>query len=419
MTIRLGVIADDFTGATDIAGFLVAGGLRTTQLTGLPGPDTQVPDGTDAVVISLKSRSVPADEAVSMSLTALEFLQEVGAERFYFKYCSTFDSTPEGNIGPVTDALLERLGQDFTVVCPALPVNGRTTYKGYLFVHDVPLHESGMRNHPITPMTDSSLVRLMDGQSQGRTGTVETSVVEQGVEAVRSELAALREQGFRYAVLDALTDEHIRVLGAATSDLLLTTGGSGLGGGLAEALSGGAGARSSGWNDQGGRTVVLSGSASEMTNNQVAAYQKKAPSWAVDVDRLLQDPGAYAAEVHSWVLEQPETPAPMVYATAGPEEVSRIQAEHGAQRASVAVEDLFARLSASLAGAGVRRFIVAGGETSGSVTTALGVTGFEVGPQIAPGVPWVRSLNTDIELALKSGNFGGEDFFTAAQQPAI
>lgn len=419
MTVRLGVIADDFTGATDIAGFLVAGGLRTTQLTGLPGPDTQIPDGTDAVVISLKSRSIPADEAVSMSLTALEFLQKVGAERFYFKYCSTFDSTPEGNIGPVTDALLDRLDQDFTVVCPALPVNGRTTYKGYLFVHDVPLHESGMRNHPITPMTDSSLVRLMDGQSQGRTGTVEMSVVEQGAEAVRSALASLREQGFRYAVLDALTDEHVRVLGAATSDLRLTTGGSGLGGGLAEALSGGAGASASGWADEGGRTVVLSGSASEMTNSQVAAYQEKAPSWAVDVDRLLQDPDAYADEVRSWVLEQPETPAPMVYATAGPDEVSRIQAEHGAERASAAVEDLFARLSASLAEAGVRRFIVAGGETSGSVTTALGVTGFEVGPQIAPGVPWVRSLNTDIDLALKSGNFGAEDFFTAAQQPAI
>ena len=419
MTVRLGVIADDFTGATDIAGFLVAGGLRTTQLTGLPGPDTQIPDGTDAVVISLKSRSIPADEAVSMSLTALEFLQKVGAERFYFKYCSTFDSTPEGNIGPVTDALLDRLDQDFTVACPALPVNGRTTYKGYLFVHDVPLHESGMRNHPITPMTDSSLVRLMDGQSQGRTGTVEMSVVEQGAEAVRSALASLREQGFRYAVLDALTDEHVRVLGAATSDLRLTTGGSGLGGGLAEALSGGAGASASGWADEGGRTVVLSGSASEMTNSQVAAYQEKAPSWAVDVDRLLQDPDAYADEVRSWVLEQPETPAPMVYATAGPDEVSRIQAEHGAERASAAVEDLFARLSASLAEAGVRRFIVAGGETSGSVTTALGVTGFEVGPQIAPGVPWVRSLNTDIDLALKSGNFGAEDFFTAAQQPAI
>ena len=419
MTVRLGVIADDFTGATDIAGFLVAGGLRTTQLTGLPGPYTQIPDGTDAVVISLKSRSIPPDEAVSMSLTALEFLQKVGAERFYFKYCSTFDSTPEGNIGPVTDALLDRLDQDFTVVCPALPVNGRTTYKGYLFVHDVPLHESGMRNHPITPMTDSSLVRLMDGQSQGRTGTVEMSVVEQGAEAVRSALASLREQGFRYAVLDALTDEHVRVLGAATSDLRLTTGGSGLGGGLAEALSGGAGASASGWADEGGRTVVLSGSASEMTNSQVAAYQEKAPSWAVDVDRLLQDPDAYADEVRSWVLEQPETPAPMVYATAGPDEVSRIQAEHGAERASAAVEDLFARLSASLAEAGVRRFIVAGGETSGSVTTALGVTGFEVGPQIAPGVPWVRSLNTDIDLALKSGNFGAEDFFTAAQQPAI
>lgn len=418
MAVQLGVIADDFTGATDIAGFMVDNGLRTVQLTGLPPSGTRVPEDAEAVVISLKSRSIAADEAVRMSLSALEFLQRLGTERFYFKYCSTFDSTSEGNIGPVTDALLGRLGQDFTVVCPALPINGRTTYKGYLFVNDVLLHESGMRHHPITPMTDSSLVRLMDGQSEGRTGTVEVSVVEQGPEAVRSALSALREAGFRYAVLDALTDAHLSVLGAATTDLVLTTGGSGLGGGLAEALSRQAGEGIPGWTYKGGRSVVLSGSASEMTNSQVAAYREEAPAWAVDVDRLLGDLKTYTEEVLRWVLGQPESgPAPLVYATAGPDEVARIQAAHGAERASAAVEEFFARLASALADAGVRRFIVAGGETSGSVTTALGVTGFEVGPQIAPGVPWVRSIDSDIDLALKSGNFGAVDFFTAAQQP--
>ncbi|SDB80424.1 Uncharacterized conserved protein YgbK, DUF1537 family [Raineyella antarctica] len=444
MAVRLGVIADDFTGATDIAGFLVANGLRTVQLTGVPTAATSVPEDVDAVVVSLKSRSNPAPEAVEMSLAALGFLQSIGAERFYFKYCSTFDSTDQGNIGPVTDALLAALGTDFTVICPALPVNGRTVYKGYLFVGDAPLHESGMRHHPITPMTDSNLMRLMDRQSQGRTGNVDAAVVARGSAAVRDALAALKAEGFRYAVLDAVTDDDLDVLGEAVADLPLVTGGSGLGAGLARVLSRPAGQHADDatgtwqhaddatgtwqhadhdtrtWQPTPGRTVILSGSCSVMTNQQVAAYDASgAPTLRVDVDRLLADPPTYARDVLAWALERSgEGAAPLVYATAPPDEVARLHATYGAERTSEAIEALFATVAARLAEDGVRRFVVAGGETSGSVTTALGVTGFEVGPQIAPGVPWVRALDSGIELALKSGNFGDTDFFTTAQQPA-
>lgn len=417
MAVQLGVIADDFTGATDIAGFLVANGLRTIQLSGVQELHS-IPADVDAIVISLKSRSNPTGEAVEQSLEALRRLKDVGATRFYFKYCSTFDSTPTGNIGPVTDALLDDLGQEFTVVCPALPVNGRTIYKGYLFVGDVPLHESGMRNHPVTPMTDSNLMRLMEGQSEGKAGNVPVGVVDGGAAAVREALATLRESGVRYAVLDALNDEHLRTLGAAVADLVLVTGGSGLGGAIASTLT--EDSRSSdpgGWTPVPGRGVVLSGSCSVMTNRQVDDYKGRAPSLAISVDRLLRDPAGYEAEILEWVLAQPAGgPAPLVYATAGPEDVRRLQEKFGASVTSEAIESLFANLARGLAAAGVTRFIVAGGETSGSVTTALGVSGFHVGPQIAPGVPRVRSLDQRLELALKSGNFGGVDFFTTAQQ---
>ncbi len=325
MTVRLGVIADDFTGATDIAGFLVSNGLRTVQVSGVPTDEPPL-DEVDAIVVSLKSRSIPSTEAVDLSLGALRWLQQVGAERFFFKYCSTFDSTPAGNIGPVTDALLDALGEDLTVICPSLPVNGRSVYFGYLFAGAVPLNESGMEHHPVTPMTDANLMRVMEAQSTGSAGNVPWDVVEQGPQAV----------------VDALE---------------------------------------------------------------------------VDVDRLLADPDAYRAEALAWVLDRPQDgPAPLVFATAPPEHVKALQARHGAERTSAAIEDLFAWLATALREAGVTRFIVAGGETSGAVSTSLRIDGFHVGPQIAPGVPWVRSLDGTTELALKSGNFGDVDFFARAQQ---
>ena len=411
---KIGVIADDFTGATDIAGFLVAGGLTTTQMIGVPGADAQV--DADAVVISLKSRSNPAAEAVADSLAALDWLRARGCAQIYQKYCSTFDSTAEGNIGPVADALMAALGTDITVICPALPVNGRSVYLGHLFVGQDLLQDSGMRDHPITPMRDSSLIRLMEGQAQGRCGLVDASTVDKGPQAVRDPNAAQRADGVRYVVLDAISDAHLATLGQAVADMALVTGGSGLGYGIARAVSGGADAQAQ---DAGaplaGPAVVISGSCSVMTNRQVAAYRELAPTLDVDVNRCLADADAYGVELAEWVLAQSQGPAPMITATADPARLREIQAQHGAA-ASEAVERTFAAAAARLAQGGITRFIVAGGETSGSVTQALKVTGFAIGPQIAPGVPWVRAVDKPLSLALKSGNFGAETFFTDAQE---
>lgn len=413
MGLKLGVIADDFTGATDIAGFLVAGGLKTVQLNGVPL--AQALPETDAIVISLKTRSIEPARAVEESLAALRFLQAAGTKQIFFKYCSTFDSTPEGNIGPVTDALMGALGLDFTVVVPALPVNGRTVYHGYLFVGDAPLHESGMRNHPVTPMTDANLMRLMTAQSTGQAGNVPWSRVRRGPAEVSAAMRELADAGVRYAVIDTLDLNDLHTIGAAVLELPLVTGGSGLAAGIAWALDRTDDSPRDRWAPLTGRTIILSGSSSAMTNSQVAAYKELAPSLSVDIDQLIADPEAYQSDVTNWTLDQQDALAPLVYATATPEEVTNVQSKHGAQLAASAIEHFFSRLAVSLAAAGYRRFVVAGGETSGAVTTALGIEGFHVGPQIAPGVPWVRALDESVELALKSGNFGDIDFFVRAQ----
>ena len=412
---KLGVIADDFTGATDIAGFLVENGLSTLQLSGVPQHDGDLPR-VDAVVISLKSRSCPAGEAVRDSLAALAWFQARGCPRIYQKYCSTFDSTAAGNIGPVTDALLAALGQDFTLICPALPVNGRTVYQGNLFVGALPLAESGMRHHPITPMQDSNLLRLMEGQGSGRAGLVPFATIDKGAATIAGAFEQLAEDGVRYAVVDTLTEQHLLDIATAALHLPLVTGGSGLAIGLARQLGSGdlQGAREAGW-PRGSRAVVLSGSCSEMTNRQVARYRQHAPALALDVARCLED-ADYPAVLAQWVLAQPLAPAPLVYATTSPGELARIQESHGQQAASDAVEHCFARLAQRLQGAGVDGFIIAGGETSSRITQALGVKAFHIGPQIAPGVPWVRAIDAPLSLALKSGNFGDEDFFDKAQE---
>ncbi len=420
MAIRFGVIADDFTGATDIAGFLVANGLPTTQLIDVPADNLTV--DSEAVVISLKSRSCPPQDAVADSLAALKWLQKQGCNRIYQKYCSTFDSTAKGNIGPVADALLDALGSNLTVICPALPINGRSIYKGYLFVGDLLLSESGMRDHPITPMRDSSLVRLMEAQASGSCGVVTTEIIEQGEEAVRQALKKAGDEGKRYMVLDATSDHHLDILGKAVIDMPLTSGGSGLAAGMARSLrlsdtAPDCDAAATAGAPLDGRGVVISGSCSQMTNRQVAAYRDKAPSQVVDPQKCVANPVSYGRELASWVLEQ-DVPqngfAPMLYATADPDQLAKIQKSFGSA-ASAAIEACFAEVAARLAEGGIRRFVVAGGETSGAVVQALGVSGFAIGPQIAPGVPWVRALDKPYSLALKSGNFGAVSFFEDCQ----
>lgn len=415
----LGIIADDFTGGTDIAGFLVQNGLSVIQYIGVP----DIPlagQQPEAVVISLKSRSCPVKEAVKDSLATLRWLRAQGCRQVFFKYCSTFDSTAKGNIGPVTDALLDELQCGMTVMVPALPVNGRTVYMGNLFVNGVPLNESGMRHHPVTPMLDSNLMRLTERQSRGKAENIPFPVVDSGPEAIRASLKTAQEKGIRYVVPDSVTDAHLVSLGEAVAEMPLVTGGSGLGMGIARHLrkqhhldgrrSTDAGA------PPGGKCVVMAGSASVMTNAQVARYSSVAESRKIETRRCVTDAKGYAAEIAGWVASlAPAAKAPLVYSTTGPEDLGMIQRKFGAEASGLAVERFFAFLAKLLLDAGVDHFIVAGGETSGSIVKALGINAFHIGPQITPGVPWVRAVNRPVSLALKSGNFGNEDFFSVAQ----
>lgn len=413
---RLGVIADDFTGATDIASFLVQNGLPTIQFNGVPQGHDDL--SAQAIVISLKSRSCPAQQAIDQSLAALAWLQQQGCDRFYFKYCSTFDSTEHGNIGPVTDALLAALGETQTVISPSLPVNGRTVYQGYLFVADQLLSESGMRHHPVTPMTDSNLVRLMTRQAKGQAAVINAAQLDKGAEAVREQLGELKAQGINYVVLDALNEQHLLTQGEALKETVLVTGGSGLAIGIARAWATqqqNSDAEQAG-RPQGERAVVISGSCSQMTNRQVQAYRQQAPSHEVLVERCLDDAQGYAQELCDWVAANNQQPlAPLLFATADAQQLQAIQQQYGAARSSEAVEHLFAAVTRELKSRGWQRFIVAGGETSGVVAQSLGVTAFHIGPMISPGVPWVRDIQQPLSLALKSGNFGDEQFFARAQ----
>ncbi|WP_245250924.1 3-oxo-tetronate kinase [Pantoea endophytica] len=414
---RLGVIADDFTGATDIASFLVQNGLPTIQFNGVPESHDAL--SAQAIVISLKSRSCPAQQAIDQSLAALQWLQQQGCDRFYFKYCSTFDSTEQGNIGPVTDALLAALGETQTVISPSLPVNGRTVYQGYLFVADQLLSESGMRHHPVTPMTDSNLVRLMTRQAKGQAAVINAAQLDQGADAVRAQLDTLKAQGINYVVLDALHEQHLLTQGEALKETRLVTGGSGLAIGIARAWATqqqNSDAEHAG-RPQGDRAVVISGSCSQMTNRQVQAYRQQAPSHEVLVERCLDNTESYAQELCDWVAAHHQSDlAPLLFATADAQQLQAIQQQYGAARSSEAVEQLFAAVTRELKTRGWQRFIVAGGETSGVVAQSLGVTAFHIGPMISPGVPWVRDIHQPLSLALKSGNFGDEQFFARAQQ---
>jgi uncharacterized protein YgbK (DUF1537 family) len=414
MALLLGSIADDFTGATDLANTLVRQGMRTVQLIDVPEPGIAPPDA-DAIVVALKSRTIAAKEAVTQSLAALRWLQRAGAKQILFKYCSTFDSTDAGNIGPVADALLEALGGDFTVFCPAFPENGRTIYKGYLFVGDVLLSESGMRDHPLTPMRDSSLVRVLQRQTPGKVGLVPFATVSRGAAAITSTFAALRAEGVRHAVLDAVTDADLLALGAAIANLPLVTGGSGIALGLPENF------RRAGLlkpitsaavlDPVRGAELVISGSCSTATLAQVAAMRQHRPVF--DIDPLCLAAGEdLAASAVAWAVDHMMDGPILVSASAPPERVREAQEKLGRERAGALVETALAEVARRLVERGVRRLVVAGGETAGAVVKALGVKGLRIGPQIDPGVPWTASLGEPrLALALKSGNFGASDFF--------
>jgi uncharacterized protein YgbK (DUF1537 family) len=414
----LGAIADDLTGATDLALILAREGMRTIQTVGVPPADFDH-GGVDAVVVALKSRTVAAQEAIAMSLGALAWLKAAGARQILFKYCSTFDSTSQGNIGPVIEALMEGIGTDLTIVCPAFPANGRTIYKGHLFVGDQLLSDSPMRNHPLTPMKDSSLVRLLAGQSTLPVGLVPKEVVAFGADAVHSAFAAARAKGERVLVVDAISDDDLRVLGRAATALDLLTGGSGIAIGLPDnfrrdgLLS--AASVSPEFSAPKGGTVILAGSCSEATRGQIRAAIAAGTS-AMKLDPVELAKGQISVDrTVEWLLAQ-ASDAPLVYSSADPDEVKAAQALLGRDKAGELIEDFLARTAVALRDRGIRRLIVAGGETSGAVVSALAPSALLIGPEIDPGVPWTLTVGDErpMALALKSGNFGASDFFLKA-----
>lgn len=416
MSVLLGCIADDFTGATDLASFLVASGMRTVQLMGIPEAQVDLSDA-DAVVIALKSRTQPTAAAVADSVQALRWLQQHECQQYYFKYCSTFDSTEQGNIGPVADALLAALGETFTIACPALPVNGRTVYNGYLFVNGVLLNESGMEHHPLTPMRDANLVRVLGAQTDARVGLVDHALLAQGVESTRQQLQRLA-QGHRYAIVDTLDHADLLTIGHACSELKLLTGGSGLALGLADNFEA-KGLFSRRLNPARlsrvvGDAVVLSGSCSKATREQVAVFQADHPSLKID-PLALQNGLQSAEQVERWFVEHRDQGPLLIYATDHPEAIKRSQADLGVSAAGERVERLMAEVVQRLSALGVSKFVVAGGETSGAVVQALSVSALQIGPSIAPGVPLTQTLDGAPKLlALKSGNFGDPYFFAKA-----
>lgn len=412
----LGCIADDFTGATDLASTLVSGGMRTLLVIGIPqGP---LPADIDAVVIALKSRTIASEAAVSQSLQALQWLRGAQCRQFFFKYCSTFDSTPQGNIGPVADALAQALGVSFVVACPAFPENQRTLFQGHLFVGDVLLSESGMRNHPLTPMTDANLVRVLQQQTGRAVGLVAHGVVRQGADAISARLQSLQAQGFGYAIVDAIEDEHLHAIGTALAHHPLITGGSGVARGLPgnfrrAGLLGEAQAASV-LPVLEGFGAVVSGSCSLATNGQVEHWRKERPSFAIDPLQLANGQDLVRAALE-WAQGLLAAGPVLIYASAAADSVNRAQQALGVEAAGQLVEEALSAIAVGLYNLGVRKLVVAGGETSGAVVKALGIKALRIGTTIDPGVPWTLGLRDDpLALALKSGNFGSVDFFEKA-----
>ena len=418
--LKLGCIADDFTGATDLANNLVRAGMRVVQTIGVP--TTPLSADVDAVVVALKSRTIPAAEAIAQSLSALHWLQAQGAEgqapQIYFKYCSTFDSTPEGNIGPVTEALMDALGCDFTIATPAFPDNGRTVFKAYLFAGNVLLNESGMQNHPLTPMQDANLVRVMQAQTKRPVGLIDYKTVAQGQAAIRERISALRTEGVGVAIVDATSNSDLLLLGPALKDMPLVTAGSGVAIGLPANFGLKPSLQASQLPGASGMQAVVSGSCSVATNAQVVHFKASGrPAWAIDPAGLMNgEIDAVVQQVLAWAAPLLKDGPVLVYSTAEPDAVKQVQAQLGVAQAGAWVEHALAAVARGLVDLGVQQLVVAGGETSGACVQALGIAQLQIGPQIDPGVPWCHAPSAagGLHIALKSGNFGTVDFFTKA-----
>ncbi|MGY8705770.1 four-carbon acid sugar kinase family protein [Bradyrhizobium sp. 18BD] len=419
MTLALGCIADDYTGASDLANTLTRAGLRTVQTIGIPADDLALPE-VDAVVVSLKSRSIEAGLAVSRSRAADKWLRSRGASHVLFKICSTFDSTDAGNIGPVMDALRADCGEANVLVTPAFPETGRTVYQGNLFVGSVPLNESPLKDHPLNPMRDSNLVRVLARQSKTQIGLVDFATVTRGAEAVRARLAELAGKGIGAAIIDAVFDRDLETIGLVAAEHRLSVGASGIGLGLAQALVSTGKVESAAASSEtgavvGGPAACLAGSCSQATLRQIASAEKVMPVLHLDPDRILTG-GGEAQRALDWARPRLAEGPVLIASSSTPDQVAALQARHGRDAAGHAIEQTMADLAEGLVKSGVRRLVVAGGETSGAVVDRLRIPGFLVGVEIAAGVPVLRAVGVegDMLLALKSGNFGGPEFFSDA-----
>jgi uncharacterized protein YgbK (DUF1537 family) len=411
----LGCIADDFTGGTDLANNLVKSGFRTVQTIGIPKSSPEL-DEIDAVVVALKTRTCPPEQAMHESSAALDWLKSLGCRQFYFKYCSTFDSTPRGNIGPVIEVLLQGLGESLTIASPAFPDNGRTVYRGHLFVHDQLLNESGMQNHPLTPMTDPNVVRVLRAQTNLAVDLIRLDLIRQGENAVSRALETIGAQTATAVITDATSNEDLAVLAGAARNLKLVTGGSGLALGLGKnfGLQGKKAAHSTA---PPGRRAILAGSCSRMTLKQIEVAKKVFPHFRVEPSDLHSQFQSTLENVLRWAAKHRSHQDPLlVYTSAAPDEITRNQKALGIEQAGQLCETFLASVAAKLVDDGVTQLIVAGGETSGAIVQKLGLDLLRIGPEIDPGVPWtVAATGTkDIAMALKSGNFGSEEFFVNA-----
>ena len=419
----LGCIADDFTGATDLANNLVRAGMRVVQTIGVPNAPLSAE--VDAVVVALKSRTISPQDAIDQSLQALQWLQDQGAQQIYFKYCSTFDSTAQGNIGPVTEALMQALQTDFTIATPAFPDNGRTVFKGYLFVGDVLLNESGMQHHPLTPMTDANLVRVMQAQCKSKVGLISHKTIAQGATAISQEITNLKQQGVRIAIVDAVSNDDLMRLGPALKGMPLVTAGSGVAIGLPQNFGLSPTPQASVLPKASGLQAVVSGSCSQATNRQVAHFKATGrPTFLIDPLHLKGSWEDLVQEALAWAQGHLASGPVLVYSTATPESVQAVQSQLGVEVAGHQVEQALAAIARGLVQQGVQQMVVAGGETSGACVQALAIEQLQIGPQIDPGVPWCHAHTPmgGVHITLKSGNFGTDDFFSKAftflsQQP--
>jgi uncharacterized protein YgbK (DUF1537 family) len=416
MSLLLGCVADDYTGASDLANTLTRNGLRTLQTIGIPPADLDI-GAADALVVALKSRSIAAADAVAQSLAAEAWLRGRGAQHILFKICSTFDSTDAGNIGPVMNALRESCAAETVLVTPAFPETGRTVYQGHLFIKNVPLHESPMKDHPLNPMRDSNLVRVLQHQSgETRIGLVDFSTVSAGEDAIAVRQQELLKTGVPVAIVDAVLDRDLETIGRAAAKSAFSVGASGLGLGLARALRADAtgGMEDFSAHRAGGLAACLVGSCSAASLEQIAKAEAAMPVRRLDTERLLAGPQE-VADALTWAQARLHDGPVLIASSAGPEALQAVQARHGREASGQAVEQAMAAIAAGLAERGVRRMAIGGGETSGAIVDRLGLRAFEVGPEIAPGVPMLRSVGGEaMMMALKSGNFGGPEFFVRA-----